>query len=374
MKIENAKRIVIKIGSALLVDAENGTLRKAWFDSIIEDVASLHQQGKDVVVVSSGSVALGRKHLNLQGKKLKLEEKQAAAACGQAELVQYYQEGLQKHGITVAQILLDIMDSENRRRYLNARTTLGTLIDMRVVPVINENDTVATAELRFGDNDRLAARVAQMVEADVLVLLSDVDGLYTANPEHDPHAVFIPEVKEITPEIEAMAGGATSHLGSGGMVTKVAAAKIAVASGCHMVITKGKGSHPVKALLDGGKCTWFISAENPISARKHWIAGSVAPAGVIMVDDGAVNALLKGKSLLPAGVKEVSGNFNRGDAVLVANLKGQEVGRGLIAYTISETRRIIGRKSQEIEEILGYSGRNALIHRDDLVITWNSSF
>lgn len=368
MKLTEAKRIVIKIGSALLVDQASGELRHAWFESIMADVAKLHAAGKEVVIVSSGSVALGRRHLNLQGKKLKLEEKQAAAACGQAELVQYYQEHLKKHNITVAQILLDIMDSENRRRYLNARTTLGTLIDMRVIPVINENDTVATAELRFGDNDRLAARVAQMVEAEVLVLLSDVDGLYTANPDHNPQATFIPEVKNITPEIEAMAGGATSHVGSGGMVTKIAAAKIAVASGCHMVITKGTPLHPIKTLQEGRKCTWFLSKENPISARKHWIAGSIAPAGKVVVDEGAERALLQGKSLLPAGVKEVVGNFNRGDAVIVVTLQGKEIGRGLIAYTSEEARRIIGRKSGEIEEILGYSGRNELIHRDDLVL------
>ena len=369
MRLKQAKRIVIKIGSMLLVDAKSGQLHKEWLDSVIDDVAELYKQGKEIIIVSSGSVALGRRHLHLESDILKLEEKQAAAACGQVELMQHYQQEMARFNITTAQLLLSLQDSEDRRRYLNARETIETLLSMRAIPVINENDTVATAEIRFGDNDRLAARVAQMASADALVLLSDVDGLYTANPELDAKAEFIPEVKEITPEIEAMAGGSVSNFGSGGMTTKVMAAKIATASGCHMAITKGKSLHPIRNLLEGGRCTWFVSKENPISARKHWIAGSVAPVGEIVIDDGAQAALSKGKSLLPAGVTEVSGTFNRGDAVAVMNLHGQEVGRGLIAYTNKEAACIIGRKTHEIEEILGFSGRSALIHSDDLVFT-----
>lgn len=368
MKLARAQRIVIKVGSALLVDPKTGSLHQKWLKSLVEDVAELHAAGKDVVLVSSGSVALGRKYLDLGNKKLRLEEKQAAAACGQVELVRHYQKCLETKDIQSGQILLTLQDSEDRKRYLNARTTLETLLGMRIVPIINENDTVATAELRFGDNDRLGARVAQMVGADVLVLLSDIDGLYSANPKKDADARFIPIVEAITPEIEAMAGDSISHYGSGGMITKIQAAKIAVSSGCNMVITAGKPLHPIKELMNGARCTWFLSKENPISARKNWIAGSVAPTGTIVIDDGALEALHKGKSLLPAGVRQVSGNFNRGDAVTIKDLKGKEVGRGLTAYTMDEARRIMGKKSKEIEAVLGFSSRSALIHRDDLVL------
>lgn len=368
MNLNKARRIVIKIGSALLVDQESGSLHQKWLKTLVEDAAQLHAKGKEVVIVSSGAVALGRKYLNLTNKTLRLEEKQAAAACGQVELVRHYQKGFEAYDIQSGQVLLTLQDSEDRKRYLNARTTLETLLAMRIIPIINENDTVATAELRFGDNDRLAARVAQMVGADTLVLLSDIDGLYSANPQKDKNAVFIPKVQEVTPAIEAMAGGSVSHYGSGGMITKIQAAKIAVASGCNMVITAGKPLHPIKQLEEGARCTWFLSQENPVSARKKWIVGSISPTGVVVIDDGALEALRKGKSLLPAGVKKVSGSFNQGDAVIIQDMKGKEVGRGLIAYTMDEAKRIIGKQSKEIEKILGFSSRSALIHRDDMVV------
>lgn len=368
MNLNKAKRIVIKVGSALLVDQKTGSLHQKWLKSLVEDIAFLHSKGKKVILVSSGSVALGRKYLHLKHKKLKLEEKQAAAACGQMELMRHYQKCLAPYDIQTGQILLTIQDSEDRKRYLNARTTLETLLKMRIIPIINENDTIATAELRFGDNDRLAARVAQMAGADALVLLSDINGLYSANPQTDKKAKFISVVKAITPEIEAMAGDSISHYGSGGMRTKVEAAKIAVESGCSMVITAGKPLNPIRQLMDGAKCTWFVSKDNPASARKNWIAGSIAPTGKIVIDDGALEALYKGKSLLPAGVKKVLGNFSRGDAVLIKDLEGNEIGRGLVSYTKEEAKRIIGKKSREIEKILGFSSRNALIHRDNMVI------
>jgi len=367
-RITQAKRIVVKVGSALLVDAEKGRLNRAWLESLAADVAYLHRRGQEVILVSSGAIALGRRHLKLKYGKLRLEESQAAAAVGQIRLAHAYKELLDVHGITVAQILLTLSDTEQRRRYLNARGTLNTLLSLGAVPVINENDTVATAEIRYGDNDRLAARVAQMAGADCLVLLSDIDGLYTANPAADPGAQFIAQVRHITPQIEAMAGGAGSDMGSGGMQTKVAAAKIAVSAGCHMCIAKGAFQHPLKRIEEGARCTWFVPSSTPLATRKQWIAGTLKPAGAIAVDDGAVRALLAGKSLLPAGVTGAVGRFERGDTVSIIGPAGAEVARGICAYSDGDAARIIGRKSAEIEKVLGFRGRDEIVHRDDLVL------
>lgn len=363
-----AKRVVVKVGSALLVDADKGRLNRAWLEGFAADVAHLHKRGQEVILVSSGAIALGRRHLGLGTGKLKLEESQAAAAVGQIRLAHAYKELLDAHGITVAQILLTLGDTEQRRRFLNARGTLNTLLALGAIPVINENDTVATAEIRYGDNDRLAARVAQMAGADCLILLSDIDGLYTANPNDEPDARFIPRVVEITPEVEAMAGGAGSVMGSGGMQTKIAAAKIAVGAGCHLCIAKGAHRHPLKRIEDGARCTWFVPTSTPLATRKQWIAGTLQPAGEIAVDEGAVRALRRGKSLLPAGVVRAAGRFERGDAVSIIGPDGVEVARGICAYSDSDAVRIIGRKSAEIETVLGFRGRDEIVHRDDLVL------
>ncbi|MGA2779290.1 MAG: glutamate 5-kinase [Steroidobacteraceae bacterium] len=363
-----AKRVVVKVGSALLVDADKGRMNRAWLESFAADVARLHKRGQEVILVSSGAIALGRRHLGLHAGKLKLEESQAAAAVGQIRLAHAYKELLEAHSITVAQVLLTLGDTEQRRRYLNARGTLNTLLSLGAVPVINENDTVATAEIRYGDNDRLAARVAQMAGADCLVLLSDIDGLYTANPNEDPEARFIPQVLEITPEIEAMAGGAGSPMGSGGMQTKIAAAKIAVGAGCHLCISKGAHQHPLKRIEEGARCTWFVPTSTPLATRKQWIAGALQPAGEIAIDEGAVRALLRGKSLLPAGVVRAAGRFERGDAVSIVGPDGAEVARGICAYSDGDAARIMGRKSADIEKVLGFRGRDEIVHRDDLVL------
>ena len=367
-RLIDAKRVVVKVGSALLVDAEKGRLNRTWMESFAEDVARLRRRGQEVILVSSGAIALGRRHLGLSAGKLKLEESQAAAAVGQIRLAHAYKELLEGHDITVAQILLTLGDTEQRRRYLNARGTLNTLLALGSIPVINENDTVATAEIRYGDNDRLAARVAQMCGADCLVLLSDVDGLYTANPQDDPNADFISRVFDITPAIEAMAGGATSGVGSGGMQTKIAAAKIAVGAGCHLCIAKGAQPHPLKRIEDGARCTWFVPSSTPSAARKQWIAGTLRPAGAMAVDEGAVRALMQGKSLLPAGVTRAVGRFERGDTVSILGPDGIEVARGICAYSDGDAARIIGRKSAEIEAVLGFRGRDEIVHRDDLVL------
>ncbi|NDF11551.1 MAG: glutamate 5-kinase [Proteobacteria bacterium] len=374
MKLTDYRSIVIKIGSSLLTD-EKGNPRRAWLENLLLDVAELKKQksknGKpvEVVIVSSGAVALGRNALGFAHGALRLEEKQAAAACGQPRLMALYRELFEAHKIHAAQVLLTMEDSEDRRRYLNARTTLRTLLDAGVVPVINENDTVATEELRFGDNDRLAARVAQMVSAELLILLSDIDGLYTANPKTDKNAKHIPLVKSITPEIEAMGGAAISAVGSGGMVTKIAAAKMAFYSGCHTVIMEGSDGSPLKRLEKGGVHTLFQAQSSPMQARKHWIASGLRASGEVTVDSGAAKALKEGKSLLPAGVKEIKGQFGRGDAVSILDESGREIGRGLVAYAAEDARRIIGHKSAEIAAILGYEGRDALIHRDDMVVS-----
>jgi glutamate 5-kinase len=368
-RLAKSKRLVVKIGSALLVDEATGRIRRDWLDALADDVAALKAEGRQVILVSSGAIAVGRRHLALTQKSLKLEEKQAAAATGQIRLAHAYQETLARHEITVAQVLLTLEDTEERRRHLNARSTLATLIGMGCVPVINENDTVATSEIRFGDNDRLAARVAAMISADTLVLLSDIDGLYTADPKRDPDARHLPEVRQLTPEIEAMAGEAPPGYSSGGMVTKLAAARIAVGAGCRMAIANGRQQNPLKALAEGATATWFLPASEPRTARKAWIAGALKPMGELTVDDGAATALGAGRSLLPAGVVKVTGRFERGDLVRVLSREGQELARGLAAYSAEDARRIAGHRSREIEALLGYRGRDEMIHRDDLVVT-----
>ncbi len=364
-----ARRIVIKIGSSLLVDEEHGTIHRKWLSALAEDVARLSARAQEVVIVSSGAIAVGRRHLKFADGNLRLEEKQASAATGMLRLAHAYQEELAHYDLTLAQVLMTLDDSENRRRYINARNTLETLLRRGAVPLINENDTVATDEIRLGDNDRLGARVAAMISADTLILLSDVDGLYTADPRRDETATVIPEVHEITPEIEAMAGQAQTSVGSGGMVTKLAAAKVAMGAGCRMIIADGHELNPVRRIEEGASCTWFIPKGTPRTARKHWIAGTLNPAGKLIVDDGALNALRGGKSLLPAGVVNVEGNFQKGDAVVVVNGDGAEVGRGLVAYSIDDARLLMGHKSSEIEHLLGYRGVDELIHRDNLVLS-----
>ena len=367
-RLTEAKRVVVKVGSTLLVDSDKGRLNRAWLESLAVDVAVCRKRGQDVILVSSGAIALGRRHLNLGAGKLKLEEAQAAAAVGQIRLAHAYKELLEAHEITVAQILLTLGDTEQRRRYLNARSTINTLLALGAVPVINENDTVATAEIRYGDNDRLAARVAQMIGADCLVLLSDIDGLYTADPNEDPDAQFIARVLEITPAIEAMAAGSGSDMGTGGMQTKIAAAKIAVGAGCHFCISLGTVQHPLRRIEAGERCTWFVPTATPVTMRKQWIAGTLKPAGAIAVDDGAVQALMGGKSLLPAGVTRALGRFDRGDTVSIVGPDGTEIARGICAYSDADAARIMGRKSAEIEKVLGFRGRDEIVHRDDLVL------
>jgi glutamate 5-kinase len=367
--LADARRIVVKIGSALLVDQKTGKVRHDWLHALADDVADLRGRGKEVLIVSSGAIAVGRRHLGLSGKILKLEEKQAAAATGQIRLAHAYEEALARHGITVAQILLSPEDTERRRRHLNARATMTTLLALGAVPVINENDTVTTAEIRFGDNDRLGARVAQMVSADTLILLSDVDGLYDQDPRANPHARHIGTVDRITPEIEAMAGAAGTDHASGGMITKLAAARIATNAGCRMAIIAGTPLHPLAALENGARCTWFQASDTPRAARKNWIASAINAAGSVHLDAGAERALARGRSLLPAGVTQVHGRFERGDLITVYGTDGQEIARGLAAYGAEDADRIKGHKSREIEAILGYRGRDELIHRDDLVLT-----
>jgi glutamate 5-kinase len=366
-RMATARRLIVKIGSALLVDDDTGQIRTDWLQGLGADIARLKARGADVVIVSSGAIAVGRTHLGLKPGDLALEHKQAAAATGQIRLAHAWQETLAAHDITVAQILLTPSDTEERRRHLNARATIDTLLEMGAVPVINENDSVATEEIRYGDNDRLAARVAQMISADTLVLLSDVDGLYTADPRQDDTAELLTEVAEITPEIEAMAGRAPAGYSSGGMITKLDAAKIAMAAGCAMAITDGKPANALTLLEDGSRSTWFLPASEPLTARKRWIAGAVAAAGTITIDDGAVTALQAGKSLLPAGITKVEGIFDRGDAIIVKTMDGRIAGRGLSAYSSADATLIMGRKSRDIEDILGYRGRDEMIHRDDLV-------
>ncbi|HEY1960813.1 MAG TPA: glutamate 5-kinase [Rhizomicrobium sp.] len=367
--LRGSKRLVIKIGSSLLVDPKNGSLHREWLQSLCADVAALKGSGSDVILVSSGAIALGRRVLRMKDGLLSLEQSQAAAAAGQVQLAHAYAESLAGKGVAAAQVLLTLDDSENRRRYLNARATLKTLLELGAVPVINENDTVATAEIRFGDNDRLAARVASMMAADRLVLLSDVDGLCTADPLRDPAAEHIAEVENITPDFEAMAGESVSGFGRGGMASKLLAAKIATAAGCEVIVSSGRCAHPIAAIQGGARRTRFHASETPAAARKRWIAGGLNPQGTLVIDEGAARALTEGKSLLSAGVKRVEGTFGRGDAVMVRDSDGREVARGLAAYGAADAQRIAGKHSADIPTILGYRGRDEIIHRDDLAMT-----
>jgi glutamate 5-kinase len=361
-------RIVVKVGSSLLVDAAAGRVKEEWLASLAQDVAALHAGKRDVLVVSSGAIALGRSVLRLPPGLLRLEDSQAAAAVGQIALARIWAEILSRHGITAGQVLVTLQDTEERRRYLNARSTIERLLEWRAVPVINENDTVATSEIRYGDNDRLAARVATMVSADLLVLLSDVDGLYDAPPGENQQAKLIPLVSQITPEIEAMAGSAGSELSRGGMQTKIEAGKIATRAGTHMVIASGRVAHALDAIAQGAPCTWFLTPANPVTARKKWIAGSLEPKGILVIDAGAVAALRRGKSLLPAGVIRIDGQFARGDAVIIRGPDGDEIGRGLVAYDAEDADKIKGRSSADILLILGFEGRTEMVHRDHLVV------
>jgi glutamate 5-kinase len=366
--LASAQRIVVKIGSALVVDPGAAAPRAAWLGGVAADIAALRRARKEVIVVSSGAIALARRALGLNQPKLRLEEKQAAASVGQIRLAQAWAEALAGEGLVAAQLLLTLEDTEDRRRYLNARATLTTLLTLNAIPVINENDSIATAEIRFGDNDRLAARIAEMVQADQLILLSDIDGLYTADPRRDPAALHLPSVPRLTPEIEAMGGEPPPGYSSGGMRTKLAAARIATQAGCAMAIALGGVPHPLQALQDGARCTWFLPAPEGRSARKRWIAGSLAPLGSLTVDRGAARALAAGGSLLPAGVRAVAGSFERGDPVVVQTADGTEIARGLTGYSSADAALIAGRRSDDIEALLGWRGRDEIIHRDDLVL------
>lgn len=367
LALSDYRRLVVKVGSSLLVDT-SGQLNRAWLATLAQDIDILQKQGHEVLIVSSGAIAIGSSVLGINKKRARLEDLQAAAAAGQVQLVHAYQEVLGQHGITAAQILLTPEDTENRRRFLNARGTLGRLIERKVVPIINENDTVATEEIRYGDNDRLAARVAQLVMADALVLLSDVDGFYTADPGKDPSAEHIAEVGRITGEMQLMAGETRSDVGSGGMATKVQAARIATHAGCSTIIASGTIQHPLSALSAGARCTVFKAEGTPAAARKQWLAGVLEVRGSFRVDEGAVRALHKGNSLLPVGVVAVSGKFRRGDVVHITGPDGTELGRGLAEYSDDEATRLAGCQSDQIEEKIGYRGRSVMVHRDELVL------
>lgn len=362
------RRITIKIGSALLVD-KSGKLRKTWLDDLAEDIATLKSEGRDIVVVSSGAIALGRGLLGLSALSLTLEQSQAAASAGQIALSQAWAEALARHNIVTGQILITPNITEERRYYLNARTTVTTLLGLGAIPIFNENDSVATAEIRYGDNDRLSARVATMIEADCLVLLSDIDGLYTAPPAKDPNAQHIPLVEAITPAIEAMAGGAASHLSRGGMTTKVEAGKIATLAGTAMVIAKGTENHPLKSLTEGGRHTLFHPARSRAQARKRWIMGTLTVAGTLQVDAGAAGALKNGRSLLPIGVTRITGDFERGDTLAIVDPDGREIARGLAGLDSEDARLVMGKRSDAMVELLGSGNRATMIHRDDMVLT-----
>ncbi len=368
-RLADGRLIVVKVGSTLVVDEESGDVRRDWLMALADDVAMLRARGQQVVIVSSGAIAAGRRRLGLKSRTLRLEENQASAAVGMIRIAHAFQDALGRHDIPVAQALLTLEDSETRRRYLNARSTFSTLLELGAVPLINENDTVATDEIRFGDNDRLSARVAAMISADTLVLLSDIDGLYTADPRIDPAAEFVPVVTSITGAIEASAGATQTDYGTGGMKTKIAAARIALGGGCRMAIAQGRLNNPLRRLDDTGRATWFLPEDGPKAARKQWILGSLAGNGGLVIDAGALKALQSGRSLLPAGVTAIDGDFERGDAITVSDLSGQVIARGLSAYSSADARLLVGRKSSEIEALLGYRGRDELIHRDDLVMT-----
>ena len=370
--INDYRRLIVKVGSSLLVD-ESGLLNRAWLETLADDIAALQRRGHDILIVSSGAIAIGSNVLGINKRRARLEDLQAAAAAGQVQLVHAYQEVLGTHGISAAQVLLTPDDTENRRRFLNARGTLARLLERSVIPIINENDTVATDEIRYGDNDRLAARVAQLVMADALVLLSDVDGLYTADPRKDAKATHISEVKKITGEVQGMAGETRSDVGSGGMATKVQAARIATHAGCSTIISSGHVEHPLQALSAGGRCTVFRAEGTPAAARKQWLAGALEVRGEIRVDAGAAAALGRGNSLLPVGIVSVDGDFRRGDVVSISGPDGRELGRGLAEYSCDEATSIRGCQSEQIEDRLGYRGRAVMVHRDELVLFDNEN-
>ena len=366
--LDRFNRVVVKVGSSLIVDSSRGAVKQAWLEALAADIAALHARGANVLVVSSGAIALGRTIAALPKAGLKLEDSQAVAAIGQIALSSAWSRALHGHAIVAGQVLLTLQDTEERRRYLNARSTIAKLLEWRAVPVINENDTVATNEIRYGDNDRLAARVATMVSADLLVLLSDVDGLYDAPPGTNANAKLVPVVERITPQIEAMAGTANSELSRGGMQTKIEAGKIATTGGTHMVIASGRIDHPLRAIAGGARATWFLTPVNPVTSRKKWIAGSLEPKGILTIDAGAVAALRRGNSLLPVGVIRVDGQFARGDAVIVRGPDGAEIGRGLVAYDAGDAEKVRGRPSSDVMLLLGIEGRAEMIHRDDLAL------
>ena len=366
--ITAAQTVIIKIGSSLLIDDDRNAVNADWLGSVASDIAMLRADGKNVVVVSSGAIALGSRGLGITGRALAIEEKQAAAATGQVTLAHAWREALAMHDIRVAQILLSPEDTETRRRHLNARATMSALLGLGAVPVVNENDTVATAEIRFGDNDRLAARVAAMISADLLILLSDIDGLYSGNPRKDRNAHHVPEITAINDDVMAMAGTANASYASGGMVTKLEAARIAMNAGCGMIICDGRGARPVTGLINGDQHTLFRAEHSPLTARKRWISGALTPKGRITVDNGAVRALRQGRSLLPAGVVAANGAFERGDLIAIEDENRQIIGHGLSAYSIADTRAILGHKSSEIENLLGYRGRDEVIHADNLAM------
>ncbi len=367
LAIRAADTLVVKIGSSLLVDAQRGRFRRQWFESFITDITELRSKGVRVIVVSSGAIALGCLSSGSSRAVQTLAQNQASAAIGQIRLAREFETALAKKGVTAAQVLLTLDDTEQRTRYLNARKALEAILDMNALVFINENDTVATSEIRFGDNDRLAARVAQMMSADCLLLLSDVKGLYEQDPRDNPDSALLRRIDAITPAIANMAGEA-GHLGSGGMVTKIDAARIAVESGCDMVLASGVDDHPIKTVLEGGECSHFVATVSPVTQRKQWIAGSLQICGRIAIDEGAVGALLGGGSLLPVGVVDIEGNFARGDAVSVSSRSGHEIARGLSAYTANDARRIAGLRSRDLSAALGFNGPDELIHRDDLVL------
>ncbi|MCF3947784.1 glutamate 5-kinase [Acidiphilium sp. AL] len=371
--LAGAKLLVVKIGSTLIVDPEAATPRSSWLNGMAADIAALRARGVGVIVVSSGAIAIARRQLGLTQKRLRLEEKQAAASVGQIRLAQAWSEALSAHGLIAAQLLLTLGDTEDRRRYLNARATLRTLLELNTIPVINENDSVATGEIRFGDNDRLAGRVAEMVGADQLVLFSDIDGLYTADPKRDPAARHLPVIEAITSDIEAMGGAPPPGYSSGGMRTKLVAARIATQAGCAMAIALGHVEHPLASLQAGARCTWFLPQPGGRSARKRWIAGSLAPMGQLAVDAGAARAITRGSSLLPAGVNGVTGDFERGDPVDIVGPDAIVLARGLVAYSSADSRLIARHRTDEIETLLGWRGRDEIVHRDDLVLLTGST-
>ncbi len=368
--ISEAKRIVIKIGSSLIIDKNNGGINNGWLSILSNEINNLIKEGKEIILVSSGAIGLGKEYLDINAKVLKLEESQASAAAGQSMLIHAYKQKLEKYNIKIAQILLTLDDTEERRKYLNAKNTFDMLLKLNVIPIVNENDTIATSEIRFGDNDTLSARVAIMMSADCLILLSNVDGLYSDGPNFSENPNLLNRVDEITPEIEKMAGSSSGY-GKGGMITKLNAAKLATNSGCATIIAKGSLNKPIENIMKNGRYTFFKPIGTPQSARKKWIASALNPLGRIFIDNGAKNALKQNKSLLPAGVLRVSGKFSRGDLVEILDEKDKILARGLVAYSYEDTQLIIGHKSSEIEKILGYRGRDELVHKDDLVTKIN---